>query len=267
MTTYFPELKVRSRWNAAVERWWRHRDDLMAVLNEQIAATRADPGLADREDILALLVRTRDEDGRGLGDDDLRDELVALIAAGHEQPGGRDHLDVLLADDGAVRDRAAQAARDGDDGYLDALVKEVLRIRPPLPGTAARILAEPFAMGRHTIPPGTAILVDGLRQRPRPVPRARRAATPSLPRRRTRAVHLAALRRRRAPLHRRGARRARDQGRAQHDAAARPTWAGHARPGARGAPRPDNGPARGRARAGRRRGGRRGQAPVAVGTP
>ena len=162
VTTYFPGLKVRSRWNAAVERWWRHRDELLGVLDEQVAATRADPALADREDILALLVRARDEDGQGLSDDDLRDELVALIAAGHETTAAAIAWGaVLLADDRAVRERAALAAREGDDRYLDALVKEILRIRPPLPGTASRVLAEPFAVGDHTIPPGTAILVDG----------------------------------------------------------------------------------------------------------
>jgi cytochrome P450 len=162
VTTYFPELKVRSRWNASGERWWRHRDELLGVLDEQVAATRADPGLDERDDILALLVRARDEAGVGLSDDDLRDELVALIAAGHETTAAAIAWGaVLLAHDGRVRDRAARAAHEGDDRYLDALVKEVLRIRPPLSGTASRVLGVPFAIGDHVLPPGTAILVDG----------------------------------------------------------------------------------------------------------
>jgi cytochrome P450 family 135 len=160
--TYFPELKVRSRWNPGTLRWWRHRDDLLGVLDAQVAATRADPRLAEREDILAMLVQSRDERGEGLGDDDLRDELVALIAAGHETTAAAIAWGaVLLAHDPDVRERAARAARDGDDRYLDALVKEVLRLRPPLPGTAARVLDAPLRIGEHLIPPGTPILVDG----------------------------------------------------------------------------------------------------------
>jgi cytochrome P450 len=162
VTTYFPEFKVRSRRNAIVEPWWCHRDELLAMLDEQVAATRADPGLAEREDILALLMRARFEDGNGLRDDDLRDELVALIAAGHETTAAAIAWGaVLLAHDRDVRERAAQAAHAGDERYLDALVKEVLRIRSPLSGTAARRLDAPFAIGEHTIPPGTLILVDG----------------------------------------------------------------------------------------------------------
>ena len=42
-----------------------HRDELLGVLDEQVAATRADPGLDERDDILALLVRPRDEQGEG----------------------------------------------------------------------------------------------------------------------------------------------------------------------------------------------------------
>jgi cytochrome P450 len=155
--TYFPEMKVRAWWNPGTARWWRHRDDLMSVLDDQIATTRDDPRLDEREDILAMLVQTE-----GLSDEDLRDELVALIAAGHETTATAIAWGaVLLAHDDRVRERARAAAHDGDDAYLDALVKEILRIRPPLPGTAARVLAAPFAIGEHVIPAGTHILVDG----------------------------------------------------------------------------------------------------------
>lgn len=160
--TYFPQLKVRSRWNPSAAPWWRRRDELVGALDAQVAATRKDPGLAERDDVLAMLVQARDERGEGLGDDDLRDELLALIAAGHETTAAAIAWGaVLLAHDRGVRPRAARAAREGDDPYLDALVKEILRSRPPLPVTAARELAVPLRIGAHTVPPGTPIVIDG----------------------------------------------------------------------------------------------------------
>ena len=161
VATYFPGLKARTRWNVATRRWWGHRDRLYALLDEHIAATRADPLLAEREDILAMLVQARDEDGGGLGDEDLRDDLLALIGAGHETTAAAIAWGAaLLAHHPDVRERATAAAREGDDAYLGALVKEVLRMRPPIPVASGRVLDEPFPIGDHAIPPGTLILID-----------------------------------------------------------------------------------------------------------
>ena len=159
--TYFPETKTRSRLNFMTWPWWRHRDRLMALLDEHIAATRADPGLAEREDILAMLVQARDEDGNALTTEDLRDDLLALIGAGHETTAAAIAWGAsLLAHHPEVRDRATAAAREDDDAYLGALVKEVLRIRPPIPVAAGRRLADPLEIGPHSIPAGTIVLID-----------------------------------------------------------------------------------------------------------
>jgi cytochrome P450 len=161
VSTYFPELKTRSRMNPMTLRWWRHHDRLLALLDEQIASTRSDPRLSDREDILAMLINVRDEEGRALTDDDLRNDLLTLIAAGHETTAAAIAWGAaLLAQDAAVRERASAAAREGDDAYLNALVKEVLRIRPPTPVAAGRVLEEPFPIGPHLVPAGTPILID-----------------------------------------------------------------------------------------------------------
>ena len=131
------------------------------MLDEQIAATRADGGLADRDDVLATLVRARDDRGRALTSEDLRNDLLTLIAAGHETTAAAIAWGAtLLAHHPLTRDRAAAAASENDEGYLDALVKEVLRIRPPIPVAAGRVLDEPFGIGEHTVPAGTPILID-----------------------------------------------------------------------------------------------------------
>jgi len=161
VSTYFPELKERSRWSFLIERWWQHHDRLFALLDEQIDATRADPDLAEREDILAMLVQARDGDGNALSSEDLRNDLLTLIAAGHETTAAAIAWGaILLAHNPEVRERATASAHENDERYLSALVKEVLRIRPPIPVAAGRVLEEPFEIGPHSIPAGTVILID-----------------------------------------------------------------------------------------------------------
>ncbi len=166
---FVPQLTRRARWNLISRRPWRLKDELDALLFEHIAATRADPLLSEREDILAMMVGARDEHGRGLSDGQLRDELITLIAAGHETTATATAWGVeLLVHNPAVMDRA----REGDDAYLEALVKEILRIRSPIPITSARHMLEPFTIGPWTIPTEVTVLVDayGVHHDPRTYP-------------------------------------------------------------------------------------------------
>jgi len=162
VATWFPETKVRTRWNIATRGWWRHRDRLVALLDEHIDATRDDPRLEEREDILAMLVQARDAEGNGLTSEDLHDDLIALIGAGHETTAAAIAWGAsLLAHHPQVKQRATQAAHDGDDEYLGAMVREILRLRPPIALAAARVIEEPFPIGAYTIPAGTWVAVDG----------------------------------------------------------------------------------------------------------
>ncbi len=154
---FAPRLARRSRWNLLSRRPWRLKDELDALLSEHIAATRTDPALEDRDDILAMMVLARDEDGVGLTDEQLCDELITLIAAGHETTATAIAWGVeLLVHNPAVMEKA----RAGDEAYLEALVKEVLRIRSPSPIAGGRYVLEPFPVGAWTIPLGTGISVD-----------------------------------------------------------------------------------------------------------
>jgi cytochrome P450 len=154
---FVPQLSHRSRWNLLSWRAWRLKDQIDALLFEHIASTRADVRLDEREDILAMMVSARDEDGAGLSDEQLHDELLTLIAAGHETTATAIAWGVeLLVHNPAVM----AAARDGDDAYMDALVKEILRIRPPIPIASARHVLEPFEIGPWTIPSDVAVIVN-----------------------------------------------------------------------------------------------------------
>ena len=158
---YFPRLSARSRWNLPAKRYWALRYELDRLLDHQIAATRASPRLAARDDILALLVNARDESGVGLTDADLRDEMKTLIAAGHETTAAAITWGAeLLAHHPAVRAHALAAVDAGDKVYMDALVKEILRIRPPVPLAAVRRSLFPFRIGAHTIDANVPIFVN-----------------------------------------------------------------------------------------------------------
>jgi cytochrome P450 family 135 len=157
LVLFLPQLTRRSRWNVLGLRFWRLKDELDALLFAHIAATRSDDSLAAREDILATMVLARDEHGCGLTDEQLRDELITLITAGHETTATA----IAWGAELLVRSPSVMnTAREGDDAYLEALAKEILRVRTPVPIGGGREVLEPFDVGGWTIPPGTAILVD-----------------------------------------------------------------------------------------------------------
>lgn len=158
---YFPVLTDRKTRNPLARRFWRAKDEVDRLLRVQVQATRTDPALAEREDILALLVVARDEAGDGLDDTDLVDELNTLILAGHETTATAIAWGAeLLVHHPEVLARARAAADGGDDEYLDALVKEILRIRTPIPVASARHSRQPFAIGEYEIPPECTIIVN-----------------------------------------------------------------------------------------------------------
>jgi cytochrome P450 len=124
----------------------------------EIARRRAAGDAAARDDALSLLMAARDEDGRGLTDEELRDEVVTLLVAGHETTaaGMAWTFDLLLRDPARLQ-RARSAAESGDTAYLDAVVKESLRVRPVVPGFGRKVRGEPFELGGYTLPPGVEI--------------------------------------------------------------------------------------------------------------
>lgn len=124
------------------------------VLFDEIARRRAEDDLEERDDVFSSLLLARDEAGRALSDQEVRDELLTLLLAGHETTatGLAWTFDLLLH---APEIHARAAA--GDERYLDAVVKESLRVRTVIPGVGRVVRGEPFALNGYLIPPGVEI--------------------------------------------------------------------------------------------------------------
>lgn len=131
----------------------RRRADLDQLIHEDIAERRRQDGTLG-EDVLSLLLAARDEHGRPMTDDELRDELVSLLFAGHETTAtGLAWAFDLLMHHPATLDRATAEAKAGEHAYIDAVVKETLRLRPVV-FAAGRIVQEPFELGGYLLPAG-----------------------------------------------------------------------------------------------------------------
>jgi cytochrome P450 len=127
------------------------------VFYEEIARRRREPDLEQRTDVLSLLLCARDEQGRAMSDRELRDELATMLGAGHETTATAlaFAFELLLRNpDQLARLRASLA--DGEDTYLDAVVKESLRLRPVIDG-AERTLAAPRTVGGWQLPAGVNV--------------------------------------------------------------------------------------------------------------
>jgi cytochrome P450 len=125
-----------------------------------IEARRA--GAAQRTDILSLLLEAETEDGERLTDQELRDELLTLVLAGHETTANSLAwaFERLLRQPAAY-DRLRDVARSDDDpdGYLEATIHEVMRSRPVIP-IIGRKVTVPWQLGEYRLPAGSAILMS-----------------------------------------------------------------------------------------------------------
>jgi cytochrome P450 len=127
------------------------------LIYEEIRSRRDAPDLAERDDVLSLLLQARHEDGTEMTDGELRDELMTLLVAGHETSATALAwaLDALTHHPGVLQ-RLRDEIDSGDDAYLDAVVKETLRLRPVI-ALVLRRLTEPMEIGGRMLPAGVTV--------------------------------------------------------------------------------------------------------------
>jgi cytochrome P450 len=144
------ELPHYRRFAAKVAR----TDELLA---EEIAERRADPNLAEREDMLSMLVSAEFDDGTKMSDRELRDQLMTLLLAGHETTATALAwtFDLLLHTPATLDRLLAELETDQTD-YLDAVIDESLRVRPVVPMTG-RLLRQDANLGGYDLADGTVV--------------------------------------------------------------------------------------------------------------
>ncbi|MDX6595701.1 MAG: cytochrome family [Solirubrobacterales bacterium] len=147
LATFGPRWIVRSR---------RYRQAMAPVeqaVLEEVRRRRAEGDL--REDVVSMLVGARYEDGSPMSERDLRDELLTLLTDGPTSTSLAWTFERLLRNPEKLA-RAREDVRDGDGAYLDAVIKETLRVRPPVPVVVRRLI-EPMRLGGHDLPAGTTV--------------------------------------------------------------------------------------------------------------
>jgi cytochrome P450 len=128
-----------------------------ALLYPEIESRRRAPDLAERDDILSLLLQARHADGRPMSDRELRDELMTLLVAGHETTATALSWAIeLLARHPAELGQLESELSTGGDEYLDAVIKETLRLRPVI-ALVLRKLVEPMEIGGRLLPAGVSV--------------------------------------------------------------------------------------------------------------
>jgi cytochrome P450 len=137
---------------------WRRQYDL--IVDKLIDAERADPNFADRTDVLALMMRSTYDDGSVMSRKDIGDELLTLLAAGHETTAATlgwafervsRHPDLLAA-------LIDEAENDGSE-LRQATILEVQRARTVIDFAARRVYPPVYQLGEWVIPRGDSIIV------------------------------------------------------------------------------------------------------------
>jgi len=141
-------------------RFQRLRAQADELIFELIEERRAEG--ADGEDVLALLLAARHEDGSEMTREELRDELMTALVAGHETTASQ----LAWAFERISREPAVQARlrdecdHDGDEAYLTATIHEILRRRPVLPNAEPRRVKKPIEIGGIAYEPGVVLFAS-----------------------------------------------------------------------------------------------------------
>jgi cytochrome P450 len=140
----------------------RETDEIIFALIAERRAEIAGGGGEDRDDILSMLLAARHQDGSPMSEQELRDELMTALVAGHETTASQLAWAMeRLAREPAVRARLTDEIDAGEsDEYLSATITEILRLRPVLPNAEPRLTKREVEIGGHRYPPGVVLMAS-----------------------------------------------------------------------------------------------------------
>jgi cytochrome P450 len=138
----------------------RIKSDIDAELAELVDERRRSD--AERDDVLAMLLQARHEDGTPMDFQEIRDELMTALLAGHETTASQLAwtLERLSCEPGVLRELVRELDAGEEDAYLTATIQESMRHRPVLPTAEPRLTMEPFSTGSWTYPPGVVLAAN-----------------------------------------------------------------------------------------------------------
>jgi cytochrome P450 len=127
------------------------------LLFEEIEDARKDPALAERSDILAMLIQAKHKDGSPLSDREIRDQTMTLLMQGYTSTanGLAWALERVMRHPDVLERLLGEAETDSED-YLNAVVMETLRLRPALPFVMRRVNT-PYRLSDYDLEPGTMV--------------------------------------------------------------------------------------------------------------
>jgi hypothetical protein len=158
---FLPKVARRDfgRWSPG-PRLLQLRNRIDEVIRTLIADARADANVEDRTDVLAKLLAARYDDGTPIDDQDIADELLTLVSAGHETTGSELAWAIeRLRRHPAVLTRLVEEADAGRSELRQATIQEVLRTRPALDATM-RLTRQRIRLGEWVVPEGTRIIIS-----------------------------------------------------------------------------------------------------------
>jgi cytochrome P450 len=140
----------------------RNQAEVDELLFELIAERRAEGEASERNDVLAMLLEARHEDDSPMSEQEIRDELLTLLVAGHETTATTlAWAFERLAREPQVLARLVDEVDGDDDAYLTATLQETLRTRPVLPNAAPRLVTKPIKVGGWSYPTGCCLVPNG----------------------------------------------------------------------------------------------------------
>jgi cytochrome P450 len=151
-----PALQRAAGWFGPLKRFQQLTARADALIFELIDERRR-AGDTDRKDVLGMLLEARHEDGSPMSAQELRDELMTALVAGHETTAS----ELAWGFERLARERhIVERLREHGDEYLMATIHEILRLRPVVPNAEPRLTKQPVKIGGFEYPAGVLLLAS-----------------------------------------------------------------------------------------------------------